>query len=545
MKKLSPTILLLFLSILTFWSYSINADQNDPLTGIQLLPNTQNHEAPAENPLVSPKSLVVKIKRDSPFAAILHHLVQKGQACASLTGDTHWDDLVRKYVLVKVTPISPLVAQLKAPLGPITPSYAQYAQRYVNWKSSVNKNKAAYRRGKQLIHPQLYDSSAEFTYRLTFRKKVDQQTFQAFLSDANVRWAEPEVVIQAAGMPPNDPFYSSATFVPADQGGDLWGLKKIQSEEAWTALEEAGLSPGQDVVVAVVDSGIDPNHVDLNDPAAGENHVDPRGRDFVGTSYLNPREDNTPEDAHGHGTHMAGTIAAIGNNGKGIIGVAHKAKILPVKVLDNDGFGTSFTVAQGIRYAADQGAQVINLSFSGINASRLIQEAIDYAYVRGSIVVAAAGNQNRPVLGFQPGGLEHVITVAASDPFDVRTPTSNFGVGLDVAAPGGGPQPPRENRLADRNIVSLLAAGSQFTDPRHGALRLIEPGAPQGSPFLYFRHQGTSSATAHVSGVVALLLTVTPDLDQELVEQILRVSAVKVGGGPCLHPRWDMAVCMP
>ena len=139
-------------------------------------------------------------------------------------------------------------------------------------------------------------------------------------------------------------------------------------------------------------------------------------------------------DDHGHGTHVAGTIAQSTNNGIGAAGMAFDARLMPVKVLSQGGWGTTTDVADGIRWAADHGAQVINLSLGGPRNSRILQRAVDYAKKRGVVVVAAAGNSGGAV-GF-PGGSEGVIGVSALDPADKLARFSSRGPGVDLAAPG-------------------------------------------------------------------------------------------------------------
>src|SRR5439155_22206661 len=169
-------------------------------------------------------------------------------------------------------------------------------------------------------------------------------------SDPNVEFARRESLFQVA-FTPDDPYYASRGTWGRSYD-DLYGLKLLRTDVAWD------IRNGQGVIVAVVDTGVDYNHPDL------VGNLLP-GYDTVGATYWNPVEGTNPVDRMGHGTHVAGTIAAAGNNHLGVIGVAFGAKILPVKSLDDSGAGSDATLAAGIRWAADHGAQIMNMSWGG------------------------------------------------------------------------------------------------------------------------------------------------------------------------------------
>jgi len=340
--------------------------------------------------------------------------------------------------------------------------------------------------------------------------------------DAQVAYAEPNY-IYTTSMVPNDPFYSSSN--SWGQGfDDLYGLKKMSMAAAWD------ISQGNQVVVAVVDTGLDFTHPDIQGNIwvnAGEipgNGIDDdnngfvddvSGYDFIGSTTTNSSNpgahpDNDPTDGQGHGTHVAGTIAATGNNNLGVIGVAPQAKIMPVKGLDDSGSGLSTTLAAALVYAADNGADVINNSWGGYGDSSLINDAIAYAYAQGAVLVAAAGNENNPAEWPHPSKLPQVISVAALDHNDVDAPFSNWGAKVDVGAPG-------------TNILSLLAVNSDF--------------AARGQRIVgqkYLQIDGTSMAAPHVSGLAALLLAKNPSLTQEQVRHIITHTADDV-----MNAGWD------
>ncbi len=222
-----------------------------------------------------------------------------------------------------------------------------------------------------------------------------------------------------------------------------WGLEKIKAPEGWT------IETGEGVVVAVLDTGIDMDHPDLagniwnnpnpeslqskysKDSLNYEIKYDTHGWDFV-------NNDNNPDDdscTGGHGTHCAGIIAAEANNLRdSISGVSWHNRLMSVKVLDSEGFGTSVDAARGIYYAADRGAKVINMSFGGPE-SRVEKEALDYAYNKGCVLVAAAGNDSSPEISY-PAAHEYVIAAGASNADDKKAGFSNYGNGLDLVAPG-------------------------------------------------------------------------------------------------------------
>ena len=184
-------------------------------------------------------------------------------------------------------------------------------------------------------------------------------------------------------------------------GSREWGLNAIGAPEAWAA----GYT-GAGITVAVIDTGVDLDHPDLvhsiyvNPGEIAGNGIDDDQNGYVDdvNGYDFADDDANPNDTNGHGTHVAGTIAA-SNNGVGATGVAFDATVLPIRVLGDDGSGSALDVAAGIRYAADLGAQVINLSLGG-GFSRAIESAIDYASSLGSLVVAAAGNEHASEPGY-------------------------------------------------------------------------------------------------------------------------------------------------
>ncbi len=214
-----------------------------------------------------------------------------------------------------------------------------------------------------------------------------------------------------------------ASFVPNDpKYGEQWHMVRAGAETAWDH------ATGRGVTVAVIDTGI-----------ACEDHQGfMKGTDLADTRCVGGWnliwDHEHANDDHGHGTHVAGTIAQSTDNGVGVTGLAFHARLMPVKVLDKRGWGTNLDVANGIRWAADHGAHVINLSLGGSQDSKILQEAVRHARSLGVVVVAAAGNSGGSV-GY-PGGTEGVIGVSASDQGDKLASFSSRGPGVDIAAPG-------------------------------------------------------------------------------------------------------------
>ena len=377
--------------------------------------------------------------------------------------------------------------------------------------------------------------------KLTTQTGNLKEALAALREQPEVEYAELNMIVHTQ-IAPNDPYYSSSG-AWGQQFRDLWGLQSISAESAWDT------SQGDGVVVAVVDTGLDYNHEDiaanvwLNDGEVGldgngndkrSNGIDDdgngliddwRGWDFV--TIDGTPGDNDPMDNHGHGTHVSGTIAAIGNNTLGVIGVAPHAKIMAVKGLDSGGSGSTEDLSNGIIYAADKGASVINLSWGGFGpTSQILIDAISYAHdVKGAVVVAAAGNSNADVgtqaNGFYPACIRDVITVAAVNHLDAKASFSNFGAKIDVTAPGGGDTDPTGLLIQpDRSILSLKSsqAGSVMTSS--GQLIV-------GTKYL--RQSGTSMASPHVAGVAALIRAQHPEFSPEQVRQALRSSANDIG----------------
>jgi subtilisin family serine protease len=272
-----------------------------------------------------------------------------------------------------------------------------------------------------------------------------EEALELYLEDPDVEHAELNYILSANIAPPDDTYFNR-----------LWGLHNTAQNVNGTngtadadmdALEAWDVTSGStDVVVAVIDSGVDVNHPDLkaniwNNP--GE--IPGNGEDDDGNGYVDDvngwdflTNDSDPRDAHGHGTHIAGTIAAVGNNNKGVTGVSWSAKIMALRFLDAWGFGSTANAIAAIEYANDKGAVVINNSWGGGGYVQALKDAIDAS---DAVVVCAAGNSgwNTDAYPHYPSSYtsSNIISVAASDQNDQLASFSNFGaVSVDVAAPG-------------------------------------------------------------------------------------------------------------
>ena len=315
-----------------------------------------------------------------------------------------------------------------------------------------------------------------------------EAAIKQYQADPNVAYAEPDYIVTAAAITPNDPYYgSSGSWGQAYQ--DMWGLHKIRSGEAWETTQGSS-----DVIVAVSDTGLDLSHPDIqanlwtNPSESSYNGIDDDNNSFVDDrhgwnfAYGN----NNPSDDHGHGTHVSGTIAAATNNGIGVSGISWNAKIMALKFLNNGGSGSTANGAASIIYATDNGAKIVNCSWGSTSRSQTLEDAINYAFSRGVVVVAAAGNSDSDAGWYFPAGYDNVITVAATGQNDAKASFSNYGRSVEVSAPG----------------VEILSLRAGSTDMYLDGSHVV------GTK--YYRASGTSMAAPHISGLAALLLSQNP-----------------------------------
>lgn len=321
-------------------------------------------------------------------------------------------------------------------------------------------------------------------FRVTFRDREEMEKLITLIQqDPAVELAEPNYPVYAQGSV-SDPYYYRQ-----------WNLEMIHIPQAWSVTKGS-----RNVKVAILDSGVVPDHPDLMGNIAG-------GYDFVD-------EDPSPADQNtsfSHGTHVAGIIGAVTNNSRGIAGINWNVTMLPVKVIGDDGTGNIEDLIQGIKYAADQGADIINMSLGTPYYSEFLHEAVKYAYERGVILIAAAGNNGNGAVLY-PARFSEVIAVGSVGPVDNEDKInlayySNYGPEIDVVAPGGDASIPVQYR-------QILSTGGYYENGEYHRL--------------YQEAQGTSMATPHVAGVAALLVSQGVS-SPERVRQLLRTTARDLG----------------
>lgn len=336
---------------------------------------------------------------------------------------------------------------------------------------------AGYAKGRLLVAPRAGLSAAEFdkamkphnarskayirqlnTHVIELPAGVDEVTaMNALRKNRNLKYVELDMAVAPAASV-SDPAYVSS-----------WALPKIQAPTAWDSANGSG------VTIAILDTGIDSAHPDL-------------APNLVPGWNVYDNNSNTA-DVHGHGTWVAGVAAMAANNGKGSAGVAWGSKIMPVRIADPNAYAYWSTVAQGIYWAADNGAKVVNVSYNGVSGSSTVQSAAQYLRNKGGVVVVAAGNS---------GGLESIaandsmLTVAATDQNDVRASFSSYGAYVDLSAPG----------------VSL------YTTTVGGG---------------YSNASGTSFSSPVVAAAAALMLSANAKLTPADVDRILKSTALDLG----------------
>jgi len=306
-------------------------------------------------------------------------------------------------------------------------------------------------------------SSAAQPGALTVDVPADQVSEAAAVlrTDPAVAYVELDHVARISVTTPDDPGY-----------GDQWGIARTGVNRAWDTTRGS-----RDVVIAVVDTGV-------------KALPDLSGRLLPGHDFVN--NDSNADDDQGHGTMTAGVIAAAGDNGVGIAGVCWTCRILPVKVLGPSGAGSYSDIAEGVRWAADQGADIINLSLGGGSDSQLLRDAVSYATGQGAMVIAAAGNNGSSAPHY-PAAIPSVLAVGGSTSGDARYPWSNYGsTWVDIAGPGCNPAQARNGLVG------------QFC--------------------------GTSSATPFLSGVAGLLASTSPSPSAATIRAALTSSADKLAG---------------
>ena len=326
-----------------------------------------------------------------------------------------------------------------------------------------------------------------------------------------------------SALPQNGLGYLSQAASPVQSVEDQWALEQV-GLTADAALSERTSSAAAPIVIGVIDTGLDWNHLDFaweniwrNEDEIPDNGVDDDGNgyvdDIIGWDFMN--QDNKPWDNDGHGTFVSGIIAATHNNGAGIDGIDPNARVMVLKALNNFGRTRASYVAQAIVYGADNGARILNLSVSGGEVPGVVIDAVAYARGKGVLVITAAGNRGENIDRGPPGGVPGLMSVAATGPDDNRAVFSNVGSSINIAAPGV-------------DIVSLRARRTDFM--LNSATTTYQArDAYLGDDNRYYRSAGTSFATPIVSGIASLVWSSRPELTATQVQRILEQSARDVG----------------
>lgn len=294
-------------------------------------------------------------------------------------------------------------------------------------------------------------------------KLQTDELIKYFQGLGNVEFAEPNYLYLQNETGPNDLLY---------QEQYQWNLPVIRTEVGWDVTRGK-----EDITIAIVDTGIDLNHPDLkNRLTEGYNVIE---------------NNNYPDDDNGHGTHVAGIIASETNNEQGVAGITWFNKIMPIKAMEAEGYGTTFDIAKGIIWATDHGADVINLSLGNYQPSSLMKQAVDYAYKKNVVMIVAAGNDNSKQPSY-PASYPQVLAVSAVDPQGKRASFSNYGDYIDVTAPG-------------------VQIPSTYFNQQYAAL------------------SGTSMAAPHVAGLAGLIRSANPNLSNKQVMNIIKSTAYDLG----------------
>ncbi|MFC5403021.1 S8 family peptidase [Cohnella soli] len=306
-------------------------------------------------------------------------------------------------------------------------------------------------------------------------KKHEMKTLQLYFKKKwNPEFAEPHYIYLTNDIAPASGKSDFTNFVPNDTfySQYQWNLPEIATVNGWNVTMGS-----KDIVVAVLDTGVQADHPDL------------KGRIVKGVNIVDPSAQ--PDDDVGHGTHVAGIIAAEINNNEGVAGMTWYTKIMPVKVLDSSGAGSTYSVAEGIIWATDHGAHVINMSLGNYAGAEFLHDALKYAYERGVVIVAASGNDNTDRPGY-PAAYPEVIGVSATDADETRAEYSNYGDYISVAAPG-------------------TSIPSTYPGSRYASL------------------SGTSMASPHVAALASLVKSAKPSLTNVQIADLLRETAKDLG----------------
>ena len=309
-----------------------------------------------------------------------------------------------------------------------------------------------------------------------FRHSDPQAVLDRLRAEPGIVYAEQNAYARASTVVPNDPYYQYQ-----------WHMQRIGVGDAWE------LSRGSGATVAIIDTGVRQTLQDLAQT------VFTSGYDFV-------NQDVYPDDDQGHGSHVCGTIAQSTDNAVGVVGIAHQSTIMPIKVLDANGSGSYDDIADGIMWAADHGADIINLSLGGPTDLQVLRDACEYAWNQGVLIVVAAGNESTSTPSY-PAAYEVCLSVSATTSQDTLASYSNYGTTIDLAAPGGDSEDYNGDGYPDMILQNTFSGTSEG----------------------YYFYAGTSMAAPHVAGVAALAKGINPGLTNVELRSTLESSAEDLG----------------
>jgi subtilisin family serine protease len=335
--------------------------------------------------------------------------------------------------------------------------------------------------------------------------------------------ASADASAQTARLSPPDNHYFTSQGSWGQKYPDQWALQRIgfdaSANSAWRLVKQNA----QPVIVAVIDTGLDWNHRNIDPENIWHNPKETAGNgvdddkngyvdDVIGWDFFD--RDGKPWDFDGHGTFVSGLIAGSWKDKSGIAGINPFARLMILKAVNNFGHSRASYVAEAIAYAADNGARVVNLSLGGKEPTKVAQAAIDYAYSKGVVIVVAAGNEGADISKFGITGSDKVLTVAATGFDDQRAVFSNFGK-ISVAAPG----------------LDILSTRGRRTDTMLGieGVRYTAGAAAVGEDKRYYRASGTSFSAPLVSGLASLMIANDPMLTNRQVMNIIKSTARDVG----------------
>ncbi len=466
------------------------------------------------SPTERPSRVIVRFVEGQGFA-LLDSIFDSGGQINILTANNSLADLRQRHNISKIQRVFPASGELpiqinsSSAISVITQSQAVTLeqQEYARFQQHARQIQARFPQRTARAHPQANIPNLTGVFSMEFSSRAGAEQICAELNQMDcVIYAVPAEQAELHYVP--DDYYYAATGSWGQTYDDLYALKsdKLNCQAMWD------LALGDGTIVAVIDTGVDLSHEDLtanlwlNTAEIPDNGLDDDNNGYTDDiyGYDFSDQDADPSDYIGHGTHCAGIIGAVGNNTIGIIGVCPNTRVMALKAFPN---AYDDVLAQAIRYAADNGADVLSNSWgpsSRKESNPIVEDAIDYACALGCVVVFSAGNEDDDVRYYSPANYHKTITVAATDHTDTKASFSNYGSAVDISAPG-------------MDILSLRADG---TDMYQGSTGYTsgERFVPAFNPAArYYRANGTSMACPYVAGLAAQIISYFPTYTNEMV----------------------------